>query len=474
MESAKKVDRFTIKRHTNQSGNISFRVSGYKPDGTRVRKNFALKSEAIEYRGSLDSEIEEGELDYSLERTTLTRAELQDAENAYQLAGDRNLSSIVSEYLSLQRSVNEKAEISLSAAVAFFSTHYRPEIREVTIYNGTQKFLDTRSGLEASTVRGYKQSVNLLVGKEPNKMVHNFTVQDIESILSKYKSPGSKRAHRSVFSVFFNWAKRFHYCLENPCERLDRLPPVVGDIGILRLEESKRLLKAAVLLHDGVMAPAIAIALFAGLRPSELEELKPEDIKSKNIRVSGGKLRRKLKRSVPIPEVLRSWLKEYPYTGHPSGWTYKMRKLKTLTKAKKWVDDILRHTSISYQLERDRNEGGTAFNNGTSSQMINQHYRDVVDDEEEVANYWKLTPEVIKNLVFEDDLNQRDFPEWPTDEELKKMVWDKPLSRLSKDLNVSDNAIRKRCKKHNIELPRNGHWQKMRAQGKACEVVAWP
>lgn len=50
--------------------------------------------------------------------------------------------------------------------------------------------------------------------------------------------------------------------------------------------------------------------------------------------------------------------------------------------------------------------------------------------------------------------------EWPSDEELQKLVWLKPLIKLGKDLGVSDNAIRKRCKFRNILLPRRNYWLK--------------
>jgi hypothetical protein len=47
---------------------------------------------------------------------------------------------------------------------------------------------------------------------------------------------------------------------------------------------------------------------------------------------------------------------------------------------------------------------------------------------------------------------------WPSNEELKKLVWEKPMSLLSKDLGVSDKAIAKRCKKLEIEIPNKGIW----------------
>jgi len=131
----------------------------------------------------------------------------------------------------------------------------------------------------------------------------------------------------------------------------------------------KRLLRAGVEYKEGAMVPTIAIALFAGLRPSEIGDLQVGDLNNRRIRVTGGKMRRKINRNVPIPEVLKAWLKKFPFTGQPEASAYRMKILKKATEAKSWVQDILRHTSISYQAERDQEAGVTAHRNGTSMQI---------------------------------------------------------------------------------------------------------
>lgn len=42
------------------------------------------------------------------------------------------------------------------------------------------------------------------------------------------------------------------------------------------------------------------------------------------------------------------------------------------------------------------------------------------------------------------------------------MVWSTPLSQLAKTYNISDNGLRKMCKKFEIPLPVNGYWQKIK------------
>jgi integrase len=337
MARAKKEnERFQIKSVRNKK-RTTFLVTGYKKDTTRVREKFKIKDDAIEFRVQLQKEEEAGEHNYNLERTTLSAEQLRDAENAVHLAGDHSLSRLVAHYLTLEKRIDHKHGLSLDAAISFTESHYQ----ELSIMMARQRFLDTQRGIEQSTHDHYANMTKLLIKDDPNKPVHRFSVTDIQRLLSPYKNANTHMTYRRGLSIFFNWSVRMHHCLENPCLRLGKAPRVTTDIAILSLEETERLLKAATLLHDGFMVASVAILVFAGLRPSELQELEPKNIKSDRIRVTGGKLRRKLKRSVPMCPVLQKWLKAYPFKGRPDAWVYKMRKLKTATKATHWVSGIL-------------------------------------------------------------------------------------------------------------------------------------
>lgn len=51
--------------------------------------------------------------------------------------------------------------------------------------------------------------------------------------------------------------------------------------------------------------------------------------------------------------------------------------------------------------------------------------------------------------------------EWPTDDVLAILVWEKSCSQLAKELGVSDVAIAKRCKRRGITMPGRGYWAKV-------------
>jgi len=60
-----------------------------------------------------------------------------------------------------------------------------------------------------------------------------------------------------------------------------------------------------------------------------------------------------------------------------------------------------------------------------------------------------------------------------TRKELYDLVWTEPLSRLAKKYKISDNGLRKICKRMNIPIPAMGHWQKIQ-YGKRVIVTKLP
>jgi hypothetical protein len=60
-----------------------------------------------------------------------------------------------------------------------------------------------------------------------------------------------------------------------------------------------------------------------------------------------------------------------------------------------------------------------------------------------------------------------------TRKQLYDLVWTEPLSRLAKKYKISDNGLRKICKRMNIPIPAMGHWQKIQ-YGKKVIITKLP
>ena len=50
--------------------------------------------------------------------------------------------------------------------------------------------------------------------------------------------------------------------------------------------------------------------------------------------------------------------------------------------------------------------------------------------------------------------------QWPTKEELERLVWEMPATKIGKLLGVSDKSIVNKCKQYDIKRPPTGYWLK--------------
>ena len=190
---------------------------------------------------------------------------------------------------------------------------------------------------------------------------------------------------------FFTWCVREGYCENNPCKavkrpRADQDPP-----RIFTPQETEKLLQAA-FRTDEDLVPFLAIGLFAGIRPMEIQRLTWKDISGQYIEVSAGKSKTRQRRLVEVLPNLSSWLElggELPARNK--------RKRLTALVAKcglEWHQDIMRHSFASYHLAMFRSAEKTALELGhRDSTMLFRHYRELVT-KEEAAVFWNLKPQV--------------------------------------------------------------------------------
>ena len=50
-----------------------------------------------------------------------------------------------------------------------------------------------------------------------------------------------------------------------------------------------------------------------------------------------------------------------------------------------------------------------------------------------------------------------------TRSELYDMIWEEPVTKVATELEISDVAVAKICRKHNIPVPGRGYWAKVAA-----------
>jgi len=249
--------------------------------------------------------------------------------------------------------------------------------------------------------------------------VSEVQIEDVRNAINVADwSPTMRNNERRAVHSFFAWAVDQGYCPENPVTKVQSPKIERGEPKVLRLAEVVAFLRAARDYKDGVLLPFIVLSLFCGARPTELRRISWDDIDLENrvltIRGAAAKLRQR--RLVELSANLVGWLlpcrgrsifdknfrRNFDAVRRASGYKGSHPK-KGDENLRQWVNDLFRHTSLSFHLAYNRHEGETADWGGTSVVMLHQHYKGLVR-RTDAELYWSVTPESL------DDVNLIEMP----------------------------------------------------------------
>lgn len=230
-----------------------------------------------------------------------------------------------------------------------------------------------------------------------DRSMASLTTAEIDDWL---RSLGSKAVtrnnYRRILSVLFGYAVKRGYVLKNPVLDASKAKEVVKKVGILTPSQAATLLEKA----PKEIVPAIAIGLFAGLRPeSEIWRLPWEniDLEAGLIQVDADKTKGASNRFVQISDNLIEWLqpvvkKQGPVS--PKGDKYYMllEKARSAAKISKWPPDALRHSFASYLYAQFKDLPRAMAEMGhTNPRTFLNHYRERVKPSE-AEKYWQIKP----------------------------------------------------------------------------------
>jgi len=302
---------------------------------------------------------------------------------------------------------------TLDDATEHFVAHLEAEIEKgesATITSlADQWFLDKSTNpnkpLRQDTLDDIEETKNLLQRLFPKDRISEVTKAPIEKYLRGLKVTNRRRYNRkNLIGQFFNWARKHKHTKANPCEEIEIVVPS-ADVEILTIEECEALLRKCDAPEHADLRAYVCICLFAGLRPTEAQLLKWENVTEKQIKVLGGTSKIKRTRNVPVEPTLTTWLKPIAKkTGSvvPDRFRQRFEALKIAAgykvqgenekDGKKWIGDGLRHTYATYWLAKHKDRPHLAENMGTSLKMIADHYKGELKFETEEADFWGLLP----------------------------------------------------------------------------------
>jgi site-specific recombinase XerC len=170
-------------------------------------------------------------------------------------------------------------------------------------------YLDSRADLRAATLSSYKYTLNTLLAPLHDKPMADIETADLEA-QSADKAPSSRVLHRRNMVAFWTWASKpprgwadlaTAQAVESPRVSND------ADIAILSADDVRALLNSAQ-KESPAAAAAYAIAIFAGVRMTEMGKLTWGNVGADHIEIGKAIAKKHARRLVPICPTLRAWL----------------------------------------------------------------------------------------------------------------------------------------------------------------------
>ena len=207
--------------------------------------------------------------------------------------------------------------------------------------------------------------------------------------------------YRLALSSMFAHAIRLKAASENPVADAMRPKALKKEPGILTNQQLVAMLAAAT---DRYL-PALAISFFSGIRASEIEDLKWEniDFDEMHIEIKTTVAKRDMRRFVPISDNLRAWIlphrKNQGLVIQSPQIHRTERERATAIAGIDWPANAGRHSYASYHLAAFNDVGKTAFNMGKKNPTdVYADYRALVKPKD-AATYWSIRPEAVDNVT---------------------------------------------------------------------------
>jgi len=346
-------------------GNSRWRVSLYI-EGKRIQRFFASKDKALQWIKELNSDQS-----HDFFWSKLNGTERQRIISAYDLAKHKNI-SLIKAVIAAKKHTRPTPEATLD--------------QTLPLYNQVLKSRELR----ATSLKQINLMLNQLHAQFRNFSPHEITSAHLENwFAARNWNRNTIDGVIAKVGPYFTWCVREGYCESNPCGAIKRPKREDKPPAIFSPQDTKKLLQVA-LKKDPHLVPYLAIGLFAGIRPAEIERLTRKDFLADYIEVTAAKAKTRQRRLVKIAPNLKAWLALRPL-GYLCNKRKRLARLLKVTQLT-WQPDIMRHSFASYHLALHASAEKTALELGhRDTKMLFAHYRELVIHEES-KRYWDIRP----------------------------------------------------------------------------------
>ena len=291
--------------------------------------------------------------------------------------------------------------VALNTVVADFIARQKAKANSVTFKSLFDSFTDSRQNRSAAYLRGLKYTLPRFAELHERK-VSEIAPEELEAEMDGM-TPAVRNAFLRNLRAVFNFGVKRGWLESNPVSRLDFEKIKRGEVVTLSPHEAKGLIRAAE-KNDHDLLPYHALALFAGVRPLELQRLEWQhiDLVEGHIEITSAVSKTGRRRIIDIEPNLSEWLNHYIATyGEAVGKVTPMMNLRSrLREVRKaaglnqWTQDVMRHSYASYWLAQHGDINRLTLQMGhESADMLWKHYHKA-SKRKDAALYWKITPSV--------------------------------------------------------------------------------
>ena len=256
-------------------------------------------------------------------------------------------------------------------------------------------------GRDGRTVQTYRHVLGSLARAWPLRYAHDLTREEVRVWLRGTGWTASTQ-NKAVGHVrgMFQWAISQKHAGSDPCEGMERLTVTTEEVEGLTLDECERLLRTA--LEVPRFMPYLVLGLFRGMRRSELERLRWEELNldEGTVIAAAAKVKTRQRRVIEITPQIRAWIaaagwtKERMQTGPvaPSNLKEKWPEFWKKAGLTRWPHNALRHTFASMHYAMFGDQAALQMILGQrSAEVLHTNYR-ALKTRAEAERFWGLMP----------------------------------------------------------------------------------
>jgi hypothetical protein len=413
-------------------------VKGYRIVGTLrpgAKQSFAFRktlAEALELQDQWERQRVHGAAATRPKITSLTIAQLRDAESAIAIGKDSGITMVDAMRLvmdfgaprlkDIQKALilAEDSPFSIADAVRFATSQKLNTCKtEVMAYEaGLVQYVqeNTNEGSTAHRARTVQRAKQFGRYLPAGVMIHEITPEQVKAWITKTTTKDGKIVKKSWnnctdVSKVFEFFQQKHWCHANPFSDIKRYTTKEMGGGLKeRLEvETCEELMAYLEEHHPKWVTYFVLTLFLGIRPDlrtgEIWEL-AQAIKRHGVAayyrnghlwLTAGITKEREPRTVRVMPNVVEWLEAYPMTPESiCPGDYKDEDISEIRKRFKIPHDGLRHTAISAFMAAGNSYDLAADQHGNSENIIRHHYLHRMVKEES-DRFYAIRPKKVRN-----------------------------------------------------------------------------